>query len=238
MDIAFNTVSHAGKTRKTNEDAFFTQQQDDGSILLAVADGMGGMPGGKQASAMALKAFDGLSGAKRFTPELLSRAVTIGHESIVNYSRMNPDLDGMGTTLTAALLQNGAIFWAHVGDSRLYRLHGNKLEQLTRDHRFLTSMIEDGDITMEEARCHPLKSILEQCLGCQSINPEFGNQNLALGDLLLLCTDGLHDEISFELIEQIMNMGINAAEKAEKLLHAALEAGGRDNITVIVAKVI
>ena len=127
MNITFCTDSHIGNKRKTNEDSLFAQQQNDGSILLAVADGMGGMPGGKDAAAMATNAFSKLGNAAALTPHQLAYIAMEGHNNIQQYSELHPEMDGMGTTLTAALLQDEVISWVHVGDSRLYLLRDKKL---------------------------------------------------------------------------------------------------------------
>lgn len=156
------------------------------------------------------------------------------HDSILRYSDAHTRLEGMDTTLTAAVAQENEVFWAHIGDSRLYILHDGILRQVTTDHRFLSSMIKDGDITAEEARNHPLRNMLDQCLGCPFIEPEQGSAVLTPGDKLLLCTDGLHEEISHKTIEGILSADMPVKQKAAELLGKSLKAGGSDNITLIV----
>ena len=234
MSMKFYGATHAGMRRKNNEDRYLARIQGDGSLLLAVADGMGGMPGGEQASANVIARYRDVSAKTLITPELLRDTLMDAHDDIVALGRACKGKEGMGTTLTAALVTQDAVYWVHVGDSRLYRIRGGKLERLTTDHRFLESMIQDGDITPEEARNHPLKSMLDQCVGCPEIEPDYGNAKLESNDGFLLCTDGLHDELSSQAMEEALQKPADAHGKVSALIEAALEAGGRDNVTVIV----
>lgn len=232
ISYLFHSASHTGNVRKINEDRLLTIQHADGSLLLAVADGMGGMAGGDLAASLAAK---DLKSASRdgLTPQDLQQAATRAHESIRQRAATNPALDGMGTTLTAALLRQDKLYWVHAGDSRAYRLRGKKLEQLTTDHRFFTSMLQAGDITMEEAQRHPLWNVLEQCLGGEELQLETGGTDLSAGDVLLLCTDGLHDEVPQEILQWILSSGDEPETLVRRLLQAALEAGGKDNVSLI-----
>ena len=145
---------------------------------------------------------------------MLGRLIMAAHKSVIEYALRHPALDGMGTTLTAAVVGQDSVFWAHVGDSRLYLMHNGVLTQLTTDHRFLSSMIADGDITAEQAKEHPLRNLLDQCLGCSSIMPETGYTDLAPGSMLLLCSDGLYEDVSYETLTAILNRKEPIADKA------------------------
>ncbi|MDL2216959.1 protein phosphatase 2C domain-containing protein [Desulfovibrio sp. OttesenSCG-928-M14] len=234
MSLLFEAMTHIGNKRKSNEDRYFVREQADGSLLMAVADGVGGMPGGEKAAELAMSAVAAADFGESVTQARLLQLVMNAHASIVRYSDAHPRLEGMGTTLTAAVVRENAVSWVHVGDSRLYIQHSGTLRQLTTDHRFLSSMVEDGDITAEEALNHPLRNMLDQCLGCSSIEPEQGSAALEPGDRLLLCTDGLYGEVPLESVESILSADIAANQKATQLLAAALNAGGTDNVTFIV----
>ncbi|MDL2267349.1 MAG: protein phosphatase 2C domain-containing protein [Desulfovibrio sp.] len=234
MSLQFKAQTHTGNKRQSNEDRYFVREQADGSLLMAVADGVGGMPGGEKAAELAMEAIAAAGLEERLSPERLYQLATSAHDSIVRYAAAHPRLEGMGTTLTAAVVRENAVFWVHVGDSRLYIQHSATLRQLTTDHRFLSSMIEDGDITAEEALNHPLRNMLDQCLGCPSIEPEQGNVVLEPGDRLLLCTDGLYGEVPHERVKNILLADMTAKQKATQLLEASLNAGGKDNITLVV----
>ena len=236
MTMRFSAASHLGHKRKNNEDNYFAQQQEDGSLLLAVADGMGGEPGGAEASAFAIAAFSAVDAKTSLSPPQLTRLAMDGHKAILEHVKENADMKGMGTTLTAALIQGDQFSWVHIGDSRLYRLHNGELRQITRDHRLLWNLVKDRKPDPEELRHHPLWNMLDQCLGGQDIELEIGNDRFLPGDCLLLCTDGLHDELALKTIALLLTQEASPAEKAESLVKAALDAGGRDNVTVIVAE--
>lgn len=235
MSMCFKAESHLGLRRNKNEDRYLARIQGDGSLLLAVADGMGGAPGGEKAADMAIAAYKDRSNKEIVTPELLGSSLWAAHNAIVEYGKLHKTMEGMGTTLTAALVYDDRVCWAHIGDSRLYVLKSGKLIQLTTDHRFLESLTKDGCMTQEQARRHPLKNILEQCLGCPEIDPEHGSASIEQSDVLMLCTDGLHDELSPRDIENILDTDARVDSKVESLVSAALSTGGNDNITIILA---
>jgi protein phosphatase len=235
MNMRYAGASHVGLRRGKNEDRYLAREQPDASLLLVVADGMGGAPGGEMASETAIETFRRLAATGPITPDMLPDAVMAAHGAIAEASGKHVGMEGMGATLTVALARRETLFWAHVGDSRLYRLRDGRLSQLTTDHRFLESMIQDGDITREEAKCHLFKNMLDQCLGCPEIHPEYGTAELQEGDLLLLCTDGLHDELSHETLERMLRQKLSLDQATEALIAGALEAGGRDNITAVLA---
>ena len=236
MTMRFSAASHLGNKRKNNEDRYFARQQDDGSLLLAVADGMGGAPGGELAASLAIAAFNEISREALLSPSQLARIAMSGHKAIVDHASSHAPMKGMGTTLTAALVQEEQVSWVHIGDSRLYRLHKKDLRQLTSDHRFLRRILIDREPTREELRRHPLGNMLDQCLGGPDIELELGTESFFSGDCLLLCTDGLHDELSPEIVTRLLAKDATPTEKVGTLVEAALVAGGRDNITVIVAE--
>lgn len=233
MILHYEGATHQGKKRNRNEDRFFIRRQHDGSLLMAVADGVGGMPEGEKAADMALGAVAGAGPDERIGPERLLQLVMCAQQTVLRYALGNPEREGMGTTLTVAVVRDTDLLWAHVGDSRLYLLHSGELRRLTADHRFLSSMIADGDITAEEALTHPLRNMLEQCVGCSVIEPDQGGSVLEPGDFLLLCTDGLYGEVPDDSLTAILTEAVPLQRKADLLLETALENGGRDNITLV-----
>ena len=236
MDILFSATSHRGHQRKSNEDCYFVWRQNDGSLLLAVADGMGGAPGGAEAATFAIAPFAATGVDDRLAPHHLPQLAMDGHEAIRDYAAHTPEMKGMGTTLTAALLQPGQLSWVHIGDSRLYLLQGKTLRQLTADHRLLDRIFTHGKPDHEAMKRHPLRSMLDQCLGGEHVELEVGEARFARGDCLLLCTDGLHDELAPEAIAYWLSHDSSVSEKTDSLVQAALSEGGNDNITVIVAQ--
>ncbi|MBI5604368.1 MAG: serine/threonine-protein phosphatase [Deltaproteobacteria bacterium] len=225
-------ITHRGLKRKENQDRFFIREWDDQTILVAVADGMGGEAGGGLAAQISIEA------VKEFTPDpaapeaFLKKAFQTAALRIHEEVRKDFRLDGMGTTLTGACIKNGMTFWAHVGDSRLYLFREGDLTQITEDHTFVNSLVKDGVITREEAERHPMQNILLHCVGCEPMEVSSGRFEVFKGDLILLSTDGLHHEVLEKKISSILAGETGIKEKFERLLKAALEAGGRDNITL------
>ena len=234
MQIQCYGISHVGKVRARNEDAYFVPQKMDEPLLVIVADGMGGMPEGALASSLAANCFSSSAYGPVKTPEQLRERALQANADIRSQIVHTPQLEGMGTTLTAVLILEGSAYWVHVGDSRLYLQRGNVLTQLTTDHRFIQTLIDHGDITKEEAATHRLRHILDQCLGCPGIEIEQGNIPLSHGDILLLCTDGLYEELAPTAIQSTLAMAAPTEQKAISLLNLALKAGGRDNVTLVV----
>lgn len=216
--------------------------------LVAVADGMGGHRAGEVASRLAidtlvqelLPAQVSDRGDEMESLMRIGQAVEAANQAIQDEVRRQPDLHGMGTTLVVAIFRQGRIFFAHVGDSRLYRLRDGKLECLTRDHSLIQRVLDQGDFAnrAEARRAGIRDSILTRSLG---INPEVdvdvGDAPLRAGDLFLLCSDGLNGQLRDGTLRNILlavEQDLEAA--AERLQEAALATGGRDNITLILAR--
>jgi protein phosphatase len=141
----------------------------------------------------------------------------------------------MGTTLTALFLTGMSAFWAHVGDTRIYHFHKGSLIRITEDHTIPGMLLRKGEITIEQARFHPYGNVLTRCVGCERHEPDSGAFELAKGDSVLLSTDGVHDLITDEQIAAILSEDINIKGKLNQMVSACLEAGGRDNITAVLA---
>jgi serine/threonine protein phosphatase PrpC len=231
-------MRHRGLVKEDNQDIFFVKEFDDGCILLAVADGLGGMVGGKRAAEMARECLNNFNPNCQAVEAHIEELMQEANRRIMETVQKEPDLEGMGTTMTAACLRNGTACWAHVGDSRLYLFRGDELRQITEDDTMAGFLLSEGELTKEEARIHPGNKLVFQCIGGSGeFEADTGNFKIQAGDLLLFSTDGLHDEVPEEEIVSALRSDKDLAEKTDDLLSAALAAGGKDNIAVVMVEV-
>lgn len=230
-------LTHIGKVRKNNEDRYLIREMLDGSVLLAVADGMGGEAGGEYAAKILSEKLAGIREIPEHEEHRLALLIKDADRAIFEEAVKRPSLEGMGTTVTAALVRDGVVHWVQVGDSRLYLLHGHELVQITKDQNMAAFLVSEGEITEEEARAHPLRNLLEQCVGCGECEPDTANFEVDKGDLILLATDGLYVEVSRGTLVSILWSRQDVGSKANSLIKAALEAGGRDNVTVVLGEI-
>ena len=229
------SLTHRGLKRAENQDRFLVRPYDRGAWLLAVADGMGGEAGGDQAAQCAIDRLrDFHPGAEDPVAQLLA-LYKLASTDIYERVRKNNNLTGMGTTLTAAYVNGETILWTHVGDSRIYLFTGGELQRITWDHTLPDTLLKEGDITPEEARNHPAQNMLLQCVGCGRFKASTGALKRRKGDLLLLSSDGLHHEVSERVIKELLRKQGSLEERLQALIQAALDSGGRDNITVVSA---
>ena len=220
-----------GKLRKQNEDAAWF---DEARAVFAVADGMGGHLAGEVASRMAIEAVQRMAREnERPGIAALREAVACAHETILTHAQDHIECAGMGTTLSVLWLGENYAYIAHVGDSRIYRLREGSLTQITQDHSLVEELVRAGLITREQARTHPRRNIITRALGTHGENePDLLVTDVQDGDVFLLCTDGLTGMVPDDEIERTLrDCGIEAA--ADRLLALALDAGGRDNVTLI-----
>ncbi|MGN0996833.1 MAG: Stp1/IreP family PP2C-type Ser/Thr phosphatase [Candidatus Ventricola sp.] len=224
-----------GRVRSQNEDAAWA---DDARGLYAVADGMGGHLAGEVASRLAIEAVQRMAGAHGRADTLaLREMVHRANDDIVRHAQQHAECAGMGTTLSVLWRGGRFMYIAHVGDSRIYRLRGGTLEQITQDHSLVEELVRARVITREQARTHPRRNIITRALGTQGDNaPDLLAADTQPGDLWLLCTDGLSGMLTDEMIEAVMRRDIPLEEMADSLLSQALEAGGRDNVTLILCR--
>ena len=226
-----------GLVRKTNEDRYLIKELNDKSVLMAVADGLGGEVAGDYAAEIVTEELAGLDHISKNNeqPELdqLARVVD---RAIYAQGQENDVLEGMGSTLVGVLLRNRIAYWVHVGDSRLYLLRNGTLTQVTKDQTLARFLLEEGEINAEQLPNHYSRHVMDQCAGCGYAEPETGCLNLLDGDLLVLSTDGLHGEIPENTLYSILNTDTSLENKAKALVKAALDAGGKDNITVVMAR--
>ena len=229
--------SDVGLVRKDNQDSGYA-----GPHLLVVADGMGGHAGGDIASATVVTELveidhDSLTAAEASTQ--LGRAITAANDEIAHTFADNPELEGMGTTVTAIMRARNKLILAHIGDSRAYLLREGRLAQITKDHSFVQTLIDEGRITEEEASTHPQRSVVTRVLtGAAGDEPDIGAREARLGDRYMLCSDGLSGFVALDTIEEILTAGTSPGRAADDLVSLALRAGAPDNVTVVVADVV
>ncbi len=229
--MAATLRSDIGRVRKQNEDAVWF---DEVRGIFAVADGMGGHLAGEVASAMAMDAIRALAVSDtRPGISALKDAVERAQKAIARHAKKNPRCAGMGTTLSVMFRGGRYMYIAHIGDSRIYRLRGGELMQITQDHSLVDELVRAGLITQEEARTHPKRNIITRALGTQGDNePDLLAVDTTPGDLWLLCTDGLNSMVSDKDICDAM-LSRTLEQAADRLIELALDAGGRDNVTLI-----
>lgn len=232
--LRYAARSDRGLVRANNEDSVYA-----GARLLALADGMGGHAAGEVASQLMIAALAHLDDDEPGGDLLgkLEAATHEGNATIADHVEEDPELEGMGTTLTAILFAGSKLGLVHIGDSRAYLLRDDQLTQITRDDTFVQSLVDEGRITAEQAHTHPQRSLIMRALTGNEIEPTLTVREARAGDRYLLCSDGLSDVVSDETIANTMREGTND-ECADRLIELALRSGGPDNVTVIVADVI
>lgn len=229
-----------GKAREINQDYYSIPKSDQDLQLFILADGMGGYNGGEVASTLATEAaknyiidnFEKIEHSKEEILELVKNAVEYANNVVFEKSKTDKELEGMGTTLDICFIYNNKIYIGHVGDSRVYRIRGELIRKLTKDHSYVQQLVEDGKITREEANHHPKKNMLTKALGCTAyVEPDIRARNLEPGDILVMCSDGLTNMVEEKEIYQVIKE--NPETAPQTLVNLANNAGGYDNITVI-----
>jgi len=234
LALRYAARSDRGLVRANNEDSVYA-----GARLLALADGMGGHAAGEVASQLVIAALAHLDDDEP-GGDLLSKleiAVNEGNSAIAEHVDLDPELDGMGTTLTAILFAGDRLGLVHIGDSRGYLLRDGELTQITKDDTFVQTLVDEGRITAEEAHSHPQRSLIMRALTGHEVEPTLIMREAREGDRYLLCSDGLSDPVSQETILEALKVP-GVAESADRLIELALRGGGPDNVTVVVADVV
>ena len=237
MKLNFTGVSDPGLIRSNNQDAFCI---DPEGRFFVVADGMGGHAGGEEASRIAtgqIKAYLSENwDSSKPCAQLLEEALNQANDAILHDQQDHQERADMGTTVVAVIFRSGEPPWAaHVGDSRLYRFRDSKLAQITEDHTWVARAIKVGDITQDEARTHPFRHVLSRCLGREDLHQVDVRQlDIQSGDRLLLCSDGLTEELIDEKIAYYLQESPLIDKAAIALVEAAKEQGGHDNITIVI----
>jgi PPM family protein phosphatase len=232
--LRYAARSDRGLVRSNNEDSVYA-----GARLLALADGMGGHAAGEVASQLVIAALAHLDDDEPGGDLLakLDAAVRAGNAAIAAQVEAEPELEGMGTTLTAILFAGDRIGLVHIGDSRGYLLRDGELTQITKDDTFVQTLVDEGRITREEAHSHPQRSLIMRALTGHEVEPTLTMREARAGDRYLLCSDGLSDPVSDETILEALQIP-DVAEAAYRLIELALRGGGPDNVTVVVADVV
>jgi len=238
IGLRYAARSDVGLVRANNQDSAYA-----GPHLLMVADGMGGHAGGDVASSVAVAAFAPLDDEAHGPDDALAeleQAMESAREEIIARSEAEPDLTGMGTTVTAILRTGNKLAMAHIGDSRGYLLRDGELTQVTTDHTFVQHLVDTGKITPEEAVHHPQRSVVMRVLGDfdTDVTPDLSVREARRGDRWLLCSDGLSGFVSADTLAETLRDIADVDACADRLVQLALRAGGGDNITVIVADVV
>lgn len=232
-------VSRTAKNVGSKTDVGYVREHNEDSLLVrpplfAVCDGMGGHKAGEVASDIAVRVL--AARAPRETDAKgLKLAVEEANVSIIHAVHEGEGREGMGTTCTAAILEDERLTIAQVGDSRAYLLHAGALQQITRDHSLVADLVDSGEITPQEAYNHPWRSYITRALGLDPrVEPDMYELNIHSGDRLMLCSDGLYSMVRDDKIADILSRTPDPQKAADRLVKAALDAGGADNITVIV----
>ena len=229
-----------GMVREVNQDYVFSTETSIGKLpnLLVVADGMGGHRAGEYASRLAVEVLkQELAASTEESPEaMMKNAITRANERVLEAARQDAKLSGMGTTLVVATVIDRTLYFANVGDSRLYLL-SDDIKQLSKDHSLVQEMVRLGGINQEEAKSHPDKNIITRAIGAKDeVDIDFYEYRLKKGDIILMCTDGLSNMVEDEEMLHIVKCSRDVVEAVEQLIERAKEHGGSDNIGVIVAE--
>jgi serine/threonine protein phosphatase PrpC len=222
-------LTDTGRQREANEDSYLSR-----SPLFAVADGMGGAQAGEVASRMAVEAFERADASGDSPEELLRATAHLANRQIFEHAQGDSSRSGMGTTLTAALVRGDEISFGHVGDSRAYVFREGRLKQITNDHSLVEELRRQGKLTRDQAAEHPQRSVITRALGPEpAVEVDTMTFRAKPGDLFLLCSDGLTTMLNDEEIAALLGREGDLERTARRLIRAANDRGGRDNITVV-----
>lgn len=231
-------ITDIGLVRTNNQDYAFAKTESVGNFpnLFVVADGMGGHKAGDLASRIATETVvdtvQEQSGAN--TIQIMVNAIQAANEQVLEKAKESEDYNGMGTTIVLATIMDRMLYVANVGDSRLYVINGNDIEQVTRDHSLVEEMIINGQIGRNEARTHEKKNIITRAIGGEkNLMADYFDVRLKDGDIVLMCTDGLSNMLDDEEIRRIVTRKKDIQEVAEDLVAAAKQNGGKDNIGIV-----
>lgn len=233
-DNQYGSVSHPGLVRQSNEDSLGFYSTAD-AVLLVVADGMGGYNAGEVASKICVETLrDAFLGSDATPEAILQEGLLRADEEILRLGSADADLQGMGATVVAAIMTGMRVCYSHLGDSRLYLLHEDRLERLTRDHTVVQDLLDAGLITKQQSVGHHMSHIVTKAVGLRQLRPadiEVREKTLSPGGRLLLCSDGLTDLVSDDDIYRTI-AGRRPQEACDDLLALALARGGHDNVSI------
>ncbi|MDO4772624.1 MAG: Stp1/IreP family PP2C-type Ser/Thr phosphatase [Bacillota bacterium] len=232
--MKYTFISDKGISRDNNEDFILISEE---LSLFLLADGMGGHLGGEIASEQACRfimdeVYADKKGLKENPVRVFESAVQKANAQLLEMAVVNPELEGMGTTIVILHMEEDDYTICHLGDSRAYKFDGKKLIRLTKDHSFVQQMIDDGIITEKEAKNHKYRNVITRSLGFPlEYNLEFTKGQLQEGEILLLCTDGLHDYVDLKKVEKLLKK--HGIEAIDEIAGLANEAGGKDNCSLV-----
>jgi len=237
-------LSDIGRQRAENQDTFLYEQQDNGLCIFVVCDGMGGAQAGNIASVLAAQVFmeQVRTHAKpqmdeKYTMSVLENAVNYANYEVYRKSLSEKEFQGMGTTLIGGILMNNNGMLANIGDSRAYSIQGTEAKRLTRDHSLVEEMVDNGEITREEARIHPQRNLITRALGTdKQVTADCYSVSLQAGEALLLCTDGLSGMLEESELAGIVKEHEDTEICVRAMIDAANSRGGYDNITVLLVR--
>lgn len=234
------SMTDIGRKREVNQDYVFATDETIGNLpnLLVVADGMGGHRAGDFASRFTVEVLaEEVQNCKETHPEtILGNSIQAANERLLEEAEKDNRLEGMGTTLVVATIMDHVLYFANVGDSRLYLIN-KEIRQLSKDHSMVEEMVRLGGLTEEEAKHHPDKNIITRAIGVkQKVEPDFFEYRLKGGDIILMCSDGLTNMVDDDEIFQIVKSARDIVEAVESLIQRANENGGSDNIGVVLAQ--
>lgn len=241
--MKFDAVSNVGKVRNNNEDSYYISEKENFPLFI-VADGIGGHNFGEIASKMAvdvikntIKTIENYDNLDELESDMI-KAISNANDEVYDMSNSADEYAGMGTTLTALYVYHDSMLIGHVGDSRTYAVNDREIRQLTEDDTIVNRLLKLGEITPSEAINHPKKNIITNAIGTDSnIDISLVQYNYGKGEYILMCTDGLTDMATNEEILNTINEQKTPSKISAKLLEIALEAGGKDNITLIIIQV-
>jgi PPM family protein phosphatase len=227
---AYARASDTGRKRRHNEDSFVVQPP-----LFAVADGMGGAQAGEVASKLAAAALEETDPGSLSGPEKLVSLIQEANRRVYERASNDPATSGMGTTMTVALVEGQQVTFAHVGDSRAYRVRDGSLEQLTEDHSLVNELLKSGKLSREEADVHPQRSVITRAVGTDpDVEVDAFTVDVKVGDIFLLCSDGLTDMVADDdILDTVERFSSDLDRVTKSLVSAANRSGGEDNITVV-----
>ena len=227
--------THIGNVRPSNQDALLLQPGPFG--LFGVADGMGGHKAGDVASRMAVEQVGEMLKDQRPAPELLRSAIERANSRIFQAQLEDESLHGMGTTMTVIWEDEDRVLLGHVGDSRAYLLRNGQIAQISQDHSMVAELVRCGELTEEEARVHPYRNIITRAVGTGFlVTVDVTEQEKLPGDVYLICSDGLSEYVEPEQMRRVL-LSRSLEEAADTMLQMALDGGGRDNISLVLAEV-
>lgn len=234
MSVAAHGVTHQGR-RPTNEDSFLVDAKRG---LFVVADGMGGHNAGEVASGLAVKAIgEFLSDDSPPSMDVMDEALRLANDHILHAASEKPDHAGMGTTVAAVYARDAKAVYAHAGDSRVYLLHAGALTQLTRDDSWVAAALNGVEDEAHEFDQHPMRHVLTKVVGLRpELQPSVAECAFASGDVLLLCSDGVHGSVPVEVLTKLLGSHTSVAQVAESVVREALAHGATDNVTAVVVR--